>query len=67
MKVVELLLEKGASPSIAGPSGRAIDIALTNSFPAVAERLRSAAEAEQAKRAATEQNQNTEEDAALVG
>jgi hypothetical protein len=67
MKVVELLLEKGAAPSIAGPSGRAIDIALTNSFPAVAERLRSAAEAEQAKRAATEQNQNTEEDAALVG
>lgn len=49
MKIVEMLLEKGASALVQGSGVRAMDVALRNSFPAIAERLRAAEESEQAK------------------
>jgi len=67
MKIVVLLLQKGASPSTIGSSGSAFDLALNSNFPAVAERLRAATEEEQAKREATQKSHNNQEDAALVG
>ena len=73
MKVVELLLSKGASPSIDGSEGRAVDIALRNSFPAVTERLLRAEEQEQAQQKNSQASresrmeQETRGDAALVG
>ena len=46
--IVQMLLKRGASPSLAGPSGMASDIALQNNFPAVNEYLKRAEEAEAA-------------------
>lgn len=54
-KVVQMLIKRGASPFIVGPSGRASEVALQNNFPAVNEFLRRVEEvqaAEAAKRAA---------------
>lgn len=39
-KVVKMLLVRGASALVDGPKGRAADIALTQNFPLVAERLK---------------------------
>lgn len=47
--VVQMILKRGASASLAGPSGRASDLALQNNFPAVAECLKRAEEAEAAE------------------
>ena len=57
LKIVQMILNRGASPSLGGPSGRASDIALRNNFPVVNECLRRAEEAEAAeaaRQAATE-------------
>ncbi len=57
-KMVQMLIKKGASPFIAGPAGRASEVALQNNFPAVNEFLKKVEEvqaAEAAKRAATQQ------------
>lgn len=57
--IVQMILKHGASPSLAGPSGRASDIALRNNFPAITECLRvaeEAAAAEAARRNASEQH-----------
>lgn len=48
LKIVQMILKQGASPSLAGPSGRASDVALQNNFPAVNECLKRAEEAEAA-------------------
>lgn len=55
-KIVQMLIKRGASPLLAGPAGRASDVALKNSFPAVSEFLRRVEQvqaAEAAKRGAT--------------
>jgi hypothetical protein len=59
LKIVQMMLRRGASPSLAGPSGRASDVALRNNFPAVNECLKLAeqAEAEEVARRATGQPQ----------
>ena len=49
LKIVELLLKRGASPSLSGPSGRASDVALQHNFPAVTECLKRAEEDEAAE------------------
>ena len=46
LKIVQMILKRGASPSLGGPYGRASDVALRNNFPAVSECLRKAEEAE---------------------
>lgn len=51
LKIVQAMLKRDASPSLAGPLGRASDIALQNNFPAVSECLRVAEEDEAAKTA----------------
>jgi len=59
-KMVQMLIKKGASPFIAGPTGRASEVALQNNFPAVNEFLKKVEEvqaAEAAKRAAAQQTQ----------
>ena len=58
LKMVQAMLKRDASPSLAGPLGRASDIALQNNFPAVSECLRVAEEEDVAKasqRTATQQ------------
>jgi len=59
LTIVQMMLKRGASPSLAGPSGRASDVALQNNFPAVNECLKLAeqAEAEEAARRAAAQPQ----------
>lgn len=39
-KVVQMLIKRGASPQIAGPTGKASDVALAHNFPSVSEYLR---------------------------
>lgn len=39
-KMVQMLIKRGASPFLAGPSGKASDVALQNNFPAVNEFLK---------------------------
>lgn len=39
-KIVQMLIKRGASSLLAGPAGRASDIALKNNFPAVSEFLK---------------------------
>ena len=59
-KMVQMLIKKGASPFIAGPTGRASEVALQNNFPAVNEFLKKVEEvqaAEAAKQAAAQQTQ----------
>lgn len=54
-KIVQMLIKRGASPLVAGPAGRASDVALKHNFPAVSEFLKRVEEvqaAEAAKRAA---------------
>jgi hypothetical protein len=54
-KMVQMLIKRGASPLVAGPSGLASDIALQHNFPAVSEflkRVESVHAAEASKRAA---------------
>lgn len=56
-KVVQMLIKRGASPLLSGPSGRASDVALQNNFPAVTEFLKKVEEvqlAEAARRSATQ-------------
>lgn len=56
-KMVQMLIKRGASPFVVGPSGRASDVALQNNFPAVNEFLKKVEEvqaAEAARRAATQ-------------
>ena len=48
-KVVQMFIKCGASPLVAGPSGLASDVALQNSFPAVAEFLKRVEEVQQAE------------------
>jgi hypothetical protein len=48
-KVVQMLVKRGASPFLAGPSGRASDVALQNNFPAVSEFLKKVEEVQQAE------------------
>jgi hypothetical protein len=52
LKIVQALLKRGASPLIAGPSGRASEVALQNNFPAVTECLKRAEDAAEAVRQA---------------
>lgn len=55
-KIVQMLIKRGASPMLAGPAGRASDVALKNNFPAVSEflkRVEQVQAAEAAKRGAT--------------
>jgi len=66
IKIVDMLLTRGAVASIAGTHGRAQDVALQNNFPAVAERLRSAEEAEQKQQGAVAA-EPTDKDSELVG
>ncbi len=47
-KVVQMLIKRGASPLIEGPSGRASQVALQNNFPAVNEFLRKVEEVQAA-------------------
>jgi hypothetical protein len=54
LKVVQMMLKRGASPSLAGPSGRASDVALQNNFPAVTECLKKAEEAHAVEAVAVE-------------
>jgi hypothetical protein len=49
IKIARLILKHGASPSIAGPSGRASAIALQNNFPAVSELIKVAEEVDSAE------------------
>lgn len=49
--IVQMILKRGASASLASPAGRASDLALQNNFPAVAECLKKAEEAEAAEAA----------------
>ncbi len=65
LKIVEMMLKGGASPSLAGPSGRASDIALRNNFPAVNECLKKAEEAE-ATEAARQAATTAQHDSAIV-
>lgn len=51
LDMVQMMLKRGAAPSLAGPSGRASDVALQNNFPAVNECLKKAEEAEAAEAA----------------
>jgi len=51
LKLVQMILKRGASPSLAGPSGRAADVALQSNFPAVNEYLKKAEEADAAEAA----------------
>lgn len=56
-KVVQMLIKRGATPLLSGPSGRASDVALQNNFPAVNEFLKKVEEvqsAETARRSATQ-------------
>jgi len=56
-KIVQILVKRGASPLLVGPSGRASDVALLNNFPTVNEFLKRVEEvqtAEAARRAAAE-------------
>ncbi|MCK9388637.1 MAG: ankyrin repeat domain-containing protein [Sulfuritalea sp.] len=46
LKIVQMILKRGASPSLGGPYGRASDVALRNNFSTVIECLRRAEEAE---------------------
>lgn len=39
-KIVQMLIKRGASPLLAGPTGRASEVALKNNFPAVSEFLK---------------------------
>lgn len=48
-RIVQMLLTRGASPSLAGPSGKASDVALLNNFPAINEYLKRAEETELAE------------------
>ncbi|MDP1612412.1 MAG: ankyrin repeat domain-containing protein [Sulfuritalea sp.] len=55
-KIVQMLIRRGASSLLVGPSGKASDVALKNKFPSVAEFLKKVEEvqaAEAAKRAAS--------------
>ena len=54
LKVVQMMLKRGASASLGGPSGRASDVALQNNFPAVSEFLKKAEEAEAAQASGNE-------------
>lgn len=54
-KIVQMLIKRGASPLLAGPAGRASEVALKNNFPAVSEflkRVEQVQAAEAAKRGA---------------
>lgn len=56
-KIVQMLIKRGASPLLIGPSGKASDLALQNNFPSVTEYLKKVEEvqiAEAARRAASE-------------
>lgn len=55
LKIVQALLKRGASPSLAGPAGRASDVALRSNFPAVTECLKRAEDAAEAARRAASQ------------
>lgn len=48
-KVVQMLIKHGASPLIAGPSGRASDVALAHNFPSVSEYLKRVEEVQAAE------------------
>jgi uncharacterized protein len=48
-KVVQMLIKRGASPLLSGPSGRASDVALQNNFPAVTEFLKKVEEVQMAE------------------
>jgi hypothetical protein len=39
-KIVQMLINRGASPLVAGPAGRASEVAMKNNFPAVSEFLK---------------------------
>lgn len=55
-KIVQMLIKRGASPLLAGPAGRASELALKNNFPAVSEflkRVEQVQETEAVKRGAT--------------
>ncbi len=61
-KIVQMLIKRGASPFIVGPSGKASDVALQNNFPAVNEFLKKVEEvqsAEAARRAASVPDTNS--------
>lgn len=60
-KIVQMLIKRGASPLLVGPSGKASDLALQNNFPSVTEFLKKVEEvqtAEAARRAASEPQGN---------
>jgi hypothetical protein len=57
LKIVQALLKRGASPLLAGPAGKASDVALQNNFPAVNECLKRAEDAAEAARQAATQLQ----------
>lgn len=48
-KVVQMLIKHGASPLIAGPTGRASDVALAHNFPSVSEYLKRVEEVQTAE------------------
>lgn len=50
-KIVQLLIKRGASPLLVGPSGRASDVALQNNFPPVNEFLKKVEEVQAAEAA----------------
>ncbi|MDK9704822.1 MAG: ankyrin repeat domain-containing protein [Sulfuritalea sp.] len=50
-KMVQMLIKRGASPFIVGPSGKASDLALQNNFPAVNEYLKKVEEVQAAEAA----------------
>lgn len=61
-KVVQMLIKRGASPFLVGPSGKASDVALQNNFPTVNEFLKKVEEvqaAEAARRAKSLPNTNS--------
>jgi hypothetical protein len=61
-KIVQLLIKRGASPLLVGPSGRASEVALKSNFPAVTEYLRKVEEVqavEVARRAAAQADDNS--------
>lgn len=64
--VVDMILAHGATASLAGPQGRASELALRNGHQAVAERLKAAEEAEAARAAKARSESTGNSDTALV-
>ena len=64
-KVVQMLIKRGASPFLVGPSGKASDVALLHNFPAVNEFLKKVEEVQAAEAARLAANR-PQSDAAVV-